>query len=439
MTTAVTGIKVKAFFFEEVRRFVIPTPSFQVLRSTVDQLFSLTTVPYTLKYKDDEGDFITLSSDSELASAITESCDTLLRLWVCPPPPPPCMTATCPPPECPTATQITPATQPPTTNSAQAAFPLPPTVPPPMPNFQPLQTTPTQLVAFPVTSEQQTPSAPPLDYPILTEPTPQQQQCGLPVCSLGSCGSSCNSTPCSASCATSCSGSSCALPNMSSCGFGKWTTPCPSLGTNWSAWGRGSRCCKNTPSCGPLSARVLSDVTVPKGTPIEAGTVFTKTWRMLNNGKQAWPATTTITLDSFKSGSEDLTATCPQVPPALPGQEVDVTIQLVAPKTPGKYASIWKLATDGNGFGQGARLVFVVPGQKPPKYSWHGFGKCTVIHPEVAAILTELKLDPNDPRVSHIALHASYPLTYNPCLPACAKATILKKTRTKLVHLSTRD
>jgi len=76
-------IHCKVRYGEEFRRFVVKTASFSNLFETVKRLFNLPD-GCTLKYKDDEGDLVTMSSDEELLSAL-EFSSGLLHLSVADP------------------------------------------------------------------------------------------------------------------------------------------------------------------------------------------------------------------------------------------------------------------------------------------------------------------------------------------------------------------
>ena len=105
----------------------------------------------------------------------------------------------------------------------------------------------------------------------------------------------------------------------------------------------------STPTPIAERAEFISDVTIPDGTIMAPGQTFLKTWRLKNTGTLAW--TTAYYLVYF--GGEKMGATEAPLPQeVLPGRTVDLSIQLIAPKIPGRYRSYWKLRDpNGNLFG----------------------------------------------------------------------------------------
>jgi hypothetical protein len=112
------------------------------------------------------------------------------------------------------------------------------------------------------------------------------------------------------------------------------------------------------PSCEP-SARFVEDVTVPDDSLFNAGTNFVKTWRMRNDGECTWEVGTTWT---FISG-DLLGAQSPvEVELAEPERIVDVSVEMVAPPSPGTYRSTWRLQRpNGEFFGDQAYVQIIVP------------------------------------------------------------------------------
>ncbi len=82
-------------------------------------------------------------------------------------------------------------------------------------------------------------------------------------------------------------------------------------------------------------AQFISDVTVPDGTNFAANTPFTKIWRLKNIGNSTWTSAFSVV---FISG-EMMSATSPQylTTNVIPGQTVDIAVNMVAPANPGAY------------------------------------------------------------------------------------------------------
>eukprot|EP01120_Amphizonella_sp_Union-15-10_P006138 TRINITY_DN192_c0_g1_i1.p1 TRINITY_DN192_c0_g1~~TRINITY_DN192_c0_g1_i1.p1 ORF type:complete len:354 (+),score=69.41 TRINITY_DN192_c0_g1_i1:137-1198(+) len=77
-------IHFKIFYAEQIRRLALTEPSYATLREALQELFPFaSTDKISIKYKDDEDDLVTISSDVELDSAISLlGSSTLLRLHV---------------------------------------------------------------------------------------------------------------------------------------------------------------------------------------------------------------------------------------------------------------------------------------------------------------------------------------------------------------------
>lgn len=78
-------INVKVFFKEDIRRLALPEPSWGRLKQRLAEIFHfVSTTSFLVKWKDEEGDFIALDSDEELAQALSYTTDPqqLLRLYI---------------------------------------------------------------------------------------------------------------------------------------------------------------------------------------------------------------------------------------------------------------------------------------------------------------------------------------------------------------------
>jgi len=110
------------------------------------------------------------------------------------------------------------------------------------------------------------------------------------------------------------------------------------------------------PPC-TMNAAFVTDVTIPDGSEIAAGTDFTKTWRIRNSGTCDWDGVQLV----FSSGSQMNGPAVTSVMDASPGAEVDVTVNLKAPADPDDYTGYWKLRSDGSYFGTNLIVVINVP------------------------------------------------------------------------------
>jgi hypothetical protein len=100
-------------------------------------------------------------------------------------------------------------------------------------------------------------------------------------------------------------------------------------------------------------AQFIADVTVPDGTTFAPGATFTKTWRLKNVGSCTWTTSYMLIFDTGSQmngpGSVNLPTT------VLPGQTVDLSINLTAPSAGGSYRGYWKFKNaNGVPFGIGA-------------------------------------------------------------------------------------
>lgn len=97
-----------------------------------------------------------------------------------------------------------------------------------------------------------------------------------------------------------------------------------------------------------LEAGFVRDVTIPDGTQMAPGTVFTKTWRLMNTGSGPWLDETKLT---WVGG---LLLWAPEevdVPRTWPGETVDVSVRMRVPDLPGSHRSNWQLCAGGHCFG----------------------------------------------------------------------------------------
>jgi hypothetical protein len=96
----------------------------------------------------------------------------------------------------------------------------------------------------------------------------------------------------------------------------------------------------------------MADVTIPDDSEISAGSIITKTWQLRNIGSCTWD--NSYELVSVSGESLSLAEMVPISTTVAPGDDVDLSVTLIAPSEPGVYRSDWKLRNpDGVLFGIG--------------------------------------------------------------------------------------
>lgn len=121
------------------------------------------------------------------------------------------------------------------------------------------------------------------------------------------------------------------------------------------------------PTTCTLASTFVSDITIPDNTVIAPGSAFIKTWAIQNSGTCTWGGGYGAVL----VGGEAFGAGSPQpIPAANPGDVVNISINMIAPSTPGTRSSVWQLqASNGVTFGTKFDAVINVPGAptaRPP-------------------------------------------------------------------------
>jgi hypothetical protein len=139
-------------------------------------------------------------------------------------------------------------------------------------------------------------------------------------------------------------------------------TPTPMQGwwatavVQWEGWAA-------TPTLTPtegcaFGSQYVADVTIPDGAALNPGEGFVKTWRVRNSGTCDWGEGYELV---FLSGARmDGPESVPL--PAVPaGEEGDISVDLVAPSTPGLHAGTWRVRPrGGESFGTSLTVVIEV-------------------------------------------------------------------------------
>jgi hypothetical protein len=112
-----------------------------------------------------------------------------------------------------------------------------------------------------------------------------------------------------------------------------------------------------------LQAGFVADVSVPDNTQFEKGADFTKTWRLRNTGSEPWPEDTVL---AYLDGAELSEAEEVAVGEVGVGDDVDISVDMVAPDEDGTYKSNWQLQAGEATFEGGVVYVQIVVGEPAP-------------------------------------------------------------------------
>jgi len=113
------------------------------------------------------------------------------------------------------------------------------------------------------------------------------------------------------------------------------------------------------------AATFAEDVSIPDGTQLAFDTDFIKTWKILNAGTCTWNADYAVI---FVSGS-DMDGTSPTyltLDAVVPGNMVDISVEMTAPDSTGKFTGYWRMQNaDGVAFGDTfyVEIEVVKPGE----------------------------------------------------------------------------
>jgi len=110
-----------------------------------------------------------------------------------------------------------------------------------------------------------------------------------------------------------------------------------------------------------LMARLVSHVTVPDGQEFGPDMIFTKTWKLRNDGTLPWTTNYTFLRVSRTEDALNAPLSVPLGQEVAPGWEVDITVTMKTPTQPGSYENFWRLTTpEGRKFGQRVRCKIAV-------------------------------------------------------------------------------
>lgn len=89
----------------------------------------------------------------------------------------------------------------------------------------------------------------------------------------------------------------------------------------------------------------VADITVPDGTEFPSNAAFTKTWRLRNSGNCTWGAGYLYVRISGPEMGAPPSVALPAV--VKPGEDINISVNLVAPADAGTYRSRWQLQQPG--------------------------------------------------------------------------------------------
>jgi hypothetical protein len=106
----------------------------------------------------------------------------------------------------------------------------------------------------------------------------------------------------------------------------------------------------------------VRDVNIPSGTVFEKNKVFTKTWKVENTGTCAWmPQYILVSAGGDTLGGETMRISRS----VTVGDWSELSVELQAPETPGKYTSSWRLSSGQSMFGATLTVSIVVEAAAP--------------------------------------------------------------------------
>lgn len=106
------------------------------------------------------------------------------------------------------------------------------------------------------------------------------------------------------------------------------------------------------------SMALVSDTTVGQIDPTTPNTAFLKKWKIKNCGMDRWPPGCSL---RYCSGEKLSSLEWRTVDALSPGEEKEITIEMVSPSLPGSYSSVWRMSTPtGVYFGETIQMGIVV-------------------------------------------------------------------------------
>ncbi len=119
-------------------------------------------------------------------------------------------------------------------------------------------------------------------------------------------------------------------------------------------------------------AEFVADITVPDGTNYNPAATFVKTWELKNAGTTTW--TTGYSLVFVSGAQMGGPASVPLTGEVVPGQTVNVSVNLVAPNDAGNYKGFWRMSNASGALFDTSVYVDIKrdrSGQRGDQHPWH--------------------------------------------------------------------
>jgi hypothetical protein len=113
------------------------------------------------------------------------------------------------------------------------------------------------------------------------------------------------------------------------------------------------------PKEGIMIARFVKDLSVPDNSEFPPGERFTKSWRFRNESQKSWPEKTQLLFIGKNSDRMSAPESVPISAAVAPKQEIDISVPLIAPAEPGRYTAFFRMA-DANGKKFGQRVWVII-------------------------------------------------------------------------------
>ncbi|MCA9875109.1 MAG: hypothetical protein KC441_15675, partial [Anaerolineales bacterium] len=111
----------------------------------------------------------------------------------------------------------------------------------------------------------------------------------------------------------------------------------------------------------PADGRFLADVTMPDDAEVQPGYRFTKTWQVRNTGRRVWGPDFKL---KFVGGLPMTDVLEHPLPLTVPGDEVTISVPMIAPTTSGTHTGDWRLVDERERpFGEVLYVRIGVPGR----------------------------------------------------------------------------